>query len=211
VALAAICTAPFGEDNSPTTAMVGLGTAASCTENALADALAPGGVIRFSCGGPATIAITSQKVLRADVNTTIDGQGLITLDGGGQTRLLYFYSRNFQRTRTLVTLQNLVLQNARSTGTSIPYAPPPCSQGTDIDGGGAAVFVRDGILHVWNSTFKNNTAATVGPDVAGGAIYTLGSLETTIVGSTFQTNRASNGGAIGALFGNLSLYNSRLT
>jgi hypothetical protein len=186
-----------------------LGTAASCTENALADALARGGVIRFSCGGPATIAITSQKVLRADVNTIIDGQGLITLDGGSHTRLLYFYSPNFQRNKTLLTLQNLVLENARSMGTSIPYAPSPCSQGFNTDGGGAAVYVRDGILHVWNSTFKNNTAAPVGPDVAGGAIYTLGSLETTIVGSTFQMNRASNGGAVGALFGNLSLYNSR--
>ena len=133
---------------------------------------------------------------------------MITLDGGGTTRLLYFSSSNFQKTTTKVTLQNLTLQNGKSTGTPIPPAPPPCSQGFATDGGGAAIFVRDGILHVWNSTFKNNTGATSGPDVAGGAIYTLGSVETTIVGSTFESNRASNGGAIGALFGNLSIYDS---
>jgi predicted outer membrane repeat protein len=205
---AMICAAPFGPDTSPTTAVVGTGTTGSCSEAALAKALARGGVIRFNCGGPATIAITSQKSLRTDVDTTIDGQGSITLDGGGTTRLLYFASSNFQKTTTKVTLQNLILQNGKSTGTPIPPAPPPCSQGITTDGGGAAIFLRDGILHVWNSTFKNNTGATPGPDVAGGAIYTLGSVETTIVGSSFESNRASNGGAIGALFGNLSIYNS---
>ena len=85
---AMICAAPFGPDTGPTTAVVGTGTAGSCSEAALTKALARGGVIRFNCGGAATIAITSQKILRTDVNTTIDGQGLITLDGGGTTRLL---------------------------------------------------------------------------------------------------------------------------
>lgn len=205
---AMICVTPFGPDTAPTTTVVGAGTAASCSEAALTKALARGGVIRFNCGGPATIAITSQKVLRTDVNTTIDGEGLITLDGGGKTRLFYYSSPDFQKTRTQVTLQNLILQNGKSTGTAIPPAPAPCSQGTTTDGGGAAIFLRDGILHIWNSTFRNNTGPALGPDVAGGAVYTLGSLETTIVGSTFESNRAANGGAVGALFGNLSIFDS---
>jgi predicted outer membrane repeat protein len=174
----------------------------------LANALNQGGVIRFSCGGAATIAVSSQLVLRTDVNTTIDGGGLITLDGGGTSRILYFYSPNFQHNTTQVTLQNLTLQNALSTGTPIPAAPAPCSQGIENDGGGAGIFVRDGILHIFNVTFKNDVGASPGPDVAGGAIYTLGSLETTIVGSHFLSNRGSNGGAVGALFGNLGIYNS---
>ena len=207
----AICPTPFTEDTSATTVTVGSGTAASCTETALANALAKGGVIRFSCGGAATIAITSQKTLRTDVNTTLDGQGLITLDGGGSTRLLYYSSTNFQATTTVVTIQNLTLQNGAASGTPIPVAPAPCSQGTQNDGGGAAIYIRDGILHVWNTIFKNNVGAAVGPDVGGGAIYTLGSLGTTIVGSTFQSNRASNGGAIGSLFGDLSIYNSQFS
>ncbi len=205
----AVCTTPFSEVTSATTETVGTGTASSCTEAALATALSKGGVIRFNCGGAATIHLTSQKTLRTDVNTTIDGQGLITLDGGGSTRLLYFYSPNFRATTTTVTIENLTLQNGKATGTQIPSAPAPCSQGTEDDGGGAAIYMRDGILHVWNSTFKGNIGAAVGPDVAGGAIYTLGSLGTTIVGSTFQSNQAANGGAIGTLFGDFSVYNSR--
>jgi hypothetical protein len=165
----------------------------------------------MGCGGPATITLTSQKALRTDVNTTLDGQGMITLDGGGTTRLLYYSSPNFQATKTTVTIQNITLQNGAASGTPIPAAPAPCSQGTQNDGGGAAIYIRDGILHVWNTIFKNNVGAAVGPDVGGGAIYTLGSLGTTIVGSTFQSNRAANGGAIGSLFGDLSIYNSQFS
>ena len=207
----AVCLTPFSEDTNATTVTVGSGTAASCTEIALANALAKGGVIRFSCGGAATITLTSQKTLRTDVNTTLDGQGKITLDGRGTTRLLYYSSPNFQATKTVVTIQNLTLQNGAASGTPIPAAPAPCSQGTKNDGAGAAIYIRDGILRVWNTTFKNNEGATLGPDVGGGAIYSLGSLGTTIVGSTFQSNRAANGGAIGSLWGNLSIYNSQFS
>ncbi len=207
----AICATPFAADASATTVTVGLGTAESCTESALANALAKGGVIRFNCGGPATIMLTSQKTLRTDVNTTLDGQGKITLDGGGKTRLLYYNSPNWQTTKTTVTLQNLTLQNGASSGTPIPTAPAPCSQGTENDGGGAAIYLRDGILHIWNVVFKNNAGAALGPEVGGGAIYTLGSLGTTIVGSTFQSNHAANGGAVGTLFGDLSIYNSEFS
>jgi hypothetical protein len=191
--------------------VVGNGTAASCTEAALTQALAAGGVVHFNCGGAATIPITTQQNFRTDVDTTIDGDNLITLDGGGQTRIFSFNSSNFQFTTTTVTIQNITLQNAHSTGPAIPPAPPPCSQGTMLQGGGAAIYVRDGILKVFNTVFKNNTGPTTGPDVAGGAIYTLGSLGTTVVGSTFESNQASNGGAIGALFGDLSVYNSTFT
>jgi len=170
----AICPTPFTADTRPTTVTVGTGTAASCTETALGNALAKGGVIRFNCGGAATITLTSEKHLRTDVGTTLDGQGKITLDGRGATRLLYYSSPNFQATKTTVTLQNLTLQNGTATGTAIPPAPPPCSSGTNIDGGGGAIYLRDGILHVWNTTFKNNEGATLGPDVAGGANYTVG-------------------------------------
>lgn len=205
----AICPTPFSADTRATTVTVGTGTAASCTETALANALAKGGVTRFNCGGPKTITLTSQKTLRTDVDTTVDGQGMITLDGRGTTRLLYFSSPNFQATNTTVTIQNITLQNGAASGTAIPMAPAPCSQGTKTDGGGGAIYIRDGKLRVWNTIFKNNAGAAEGPDVAGGAIYALGSLGTTIVGSTFQSNHAANGGAVGALFGDLGIYNSR--
>ena len=205
----AICVAPFTADTRATTATVGSGTGASCTESVLADAVAKGGVIRFNCGSqPATIVLSSEIKLRTDVDTTLDGQDKITIDGRGSTRLFYYSSANFQHTKTVVTIQNITLQNGAAQGTKIPVAPAPCSQGTENDGGGGAIYIRDGKLHVWNTIFKDNEGATLGPDVAGGAIYALGSLGTTIVGSTFESNHASNGGAVGALFGDLSIYNS---
>jgi hypothetical protein len=67
-------------------AVVGTGTASSCTETALNAALAAGGSVTFDCGAsPVTITVTSQKTIAAD--TTIDGGSLITLSGGGATRL----------------------------------------------------------------------------------------------------------------------------
>src|SRR5450631_3786172 len=207
----AICPVPFGADTRATTVTVGTGTAASCTETALATALAKGGVIRFNCGASATITLTSQKTLRTDIDTTLDGQGKITLDGRGTTRLLYYSSPNFQATKTTVTIQNITLQNGAAGGTAIPVAPAPCSQGANLDGGGGAIYVRDGKLRIWNTVFKNNSGAALGPDVGGGAIYVLGSLGTTIVGSTFQSNHAANGGAVGSLWGDLSIFNSTFT
>jgi predicted outer membrane repeat protein len=72
--------------------LVGDGTPASCTEQALLDALEAarvlgGGTIRFRCGpDPVTIAlspVTNDSVpLAVPDNTVIDGDGLITIDGG---------------------------------------------------------------------------------------------------------------------------------
>jgi hypothetical protein len=87
-----------------------------------------------------------------------------------------------------------------------PTASPPCSQGYQ-DGAGGAIWMVSGILHVIDSTFTNNQAAATGPDVAGGGIYTTGSVDTTIVNSQFAGNTASNGGAVGSLNSDLTLVN----
>ena len=65
------------------TSVVGVGSAASCTDAALNAALTRGGLVTFNCGGPATIDISSgtgTKIIAAD--TMVDGGGLITLSGG---------------------------------------------------------------------------------------------------------------------------------
>ena len=207
-----ICTPPIQPvDISQPSAVVGDGTEASCTEEALDEAIRQGGVITFDCGGNATIPITSQKELRTDVDTTIDGEGQITLDGSGATRLFFFEGPDFRQTTTTVTLQNLRLINGRASGTPIPEypgEPPQCSRGFSADGGGGAIFIHDGILHVFNTSFENNQAEPLGPDVGGGAIYGLGSLEVIVIGSQFINNSGSNGGAVGALNTDLSVYNS---
>ncbi|MGO8999248.1 MAG: choice-of-anchor Q domain-containing protein [Polyangiaceae bacterium] len=204
----ATCTPPITPvDTSSPTTVVGTGTAASCTEAAFTSAIATGGIITFNCGGAATIPITSEKELSTKGATTIDGGGVITLDGGGATRILHFDGGNYRVTTTVVTLQNLTLAHAKATGTLIS-APATCSQGYEIDGGGGAILINDGVLHVINSTFIQNAAASPGPDVAGGGIYATGSLGVTIVGSTFEGNTASNGGAVGCLNSDLAIANS---
>src|SRR5262249_62322584 len=64
--------------------VVGTGTSASCSEGAL-EACLPGGgsfdgSVTFSCGGAATITVTSTKTISTD--TAIDGGNVITISGG---------------------------------------------------------------------------------------------------------------------------------
>jgi hypothetical protein len=70
--------------------------------------------------------------------------------------------------------------------------------------------MRDGNLSVIDSTFTGNQAAPLGPDTGGGAIYVVGSKHGIVIeGSTFSNNSASNAGAVGGLFADLRIYNSR--
>lgn len=202
------CTEPLTlVDTSTPDQVVGTGTAASCTGTALQTAAALGGKITFSCGGPATIAVAKTIDLQTGVDTTIDGGGNITLDGGGKVRILSFNYDNYRTNHVTVTLQRLTLQNGHSTGTAIPTAPAPCSQGTQNDGSGSAIYVNDGILHVISSTFSGNQAPPLGPDV-GGAVYAGASLGVVVQGSTFTNNTGSNGGAIYMLNSDLQVVNS---
>ncbi len=66
--------------------VVGDGTPGSCTEAALDAALVGGGSVTFNCGAsPVTITVTAWKTIAT--KTSLDGGGLITLSGGGATRV----------------------------------------------------------------------------------------------------------------------------
>jgi len=197
-------------DTANPTTVVGTGTATSCTFTQLQAAVAKAGVITFDCGAdPITIHVTSTLNLVTTKDTVIDGGGKVTLDGGKKVQLLNFASSNFQANDHVLTLQHLGLSNGKTTPTdAIPSAPAPCSQGWD-DGQGGALYMRDGNLVVIDCIFTGNQAADLGPDTGGGAIYVLGSKNGTVIaGSTFTGNSASNGGAVGTLFSNLSIYDS---
>ena len=197
-------------DTSNPTTVVGTGTASSCSFSQLQAAVAKAGIITFDCGdAPVTIHVTSTLNLVTTKDTVIDGGQKVTLDGGNAVQILNFSSSNFQANDHGLTLQHLALVNGKMTPTdAIPTAPAPCSQGWD-DGQGGAVYVRDGKLTVIDCIFSGNQAAQLGPDTGGGAIYVLGSKAgTVIVGSTFTGNSASNGGAVGSLFSNMSIYDS---
>jgi hypothetical protein len=201
-------------DVSLPTTVVGTGTAASCTFGALDAAVAKGGVITFDCGCvPVTIAVTATMNVPSDRSTVIDGGNEIVLDGGNAVRILNFYSANYRTNENRLTLQHISLVNGKTTPMdAIPTAvQAACSQGWD-DGQGGAVYMRDGNLTVIDSIFTNNHAAPVGPDTGGGAIYVDGSKHgILIVSSTFESNGASNAGAVGALNSELDVYDSTIT
>jgi len=196
-------------DFGPAT-VVGTGTPASCTFRALQTAVVGGGNVSFDCGSaPVTIPVTATIELPIDKHTVIDGGNLITLDGGGAVRIMRFDSPNWMTTDYGLTLRHIALVNGRATPIeAIPTAPAPCSQGWN-DGEGGAIYVRDGYLTVFDVLFSGNQAAPLGPDTGGGAIYVTGSKRgVTIATSTFTNNRASNAGAVGCLFAELSIYDS---
>lgn len=201
--------APYDTASNPGT-VVGDGTPGSCTEAALAAAVGPGGVITFDCGpDPVTIKVNNQINLQAKVNTIIDGGGKITLDGQGTTRILSLNLGGFLSRTTKVVIQNMTFINGNSTsGPMIPTADPPCAEGYYKEAGGGAIYIRDAVTHIINSKFVSNKGAPLGPDVGGGAIFLQANLETIISGSTFNRNSASSGGAVGAINGNVSIYNS---
>ena len=191
----AVCNAPALADTSSPTQTVGDGTAASCTEAALAAAAATGGTIVFACGAqPVTITVTQTIMFPSE--TILDGGNLVTLDGGGTTRILYLAS-NYNATTPRLTVQRLAFKGGMGPAT-----------GDDTARGGGAIYRNGGSLSVIDCSFDDNHAGAIGQDLAGGAIYGFGGGETVIAGSTFRNNSASDGGAVGSLNGNLTIINT---
>lgn len=205
-----VCDAPIDLYDTTQATVIGDGTPASCTSAALAP-IAQGGTFTFDCGpDPITIPLDATIELPIDTDTIIDGGNLVTLDGQGARRHFHFEHPDWMNNPTKVVLQRLRLVNgAAPLGEYFPQDPqnPNCAYGYK-DGSGGSIFVRNGVLHVIESSFEDNVAALEGPDVAGGAIYALGVPEVVIVRSRFVGNRASNGGAIGMLFANPDIYDS---
>ena len=191
----ATCTATGPVDVSSPTATVGDGSPGSCTAAALQTAATAGGIIVFSCGA-AAITIPIAQTISFPKETVLDGGGLVTLDGGAATRILYLDS-NYNAATPRLTVQNLTFHAG--------LGPPT---GDDTARGGGAIYRNGGSLTVIDSKFDDNHAGATGQDLAGGAIYGFGGGETVISGSTFTHNAASNGGAVGSLNGDLTIVNS---
>ena len=188
--------------------VVGTGSPASCTEAALNAALAGGGLVTFSCGpNPVTIGITTEKVI--NVNTRIDGGGLITLDGQNATRIL------FVELAVTLELWNITLINADvgnddggaifSRAGVVNLLNSALNDNRSRSGG--AIFNNSGVLVITDSTLSNNRAGT-----DGGAIFNNGGGVVTVTSSTLDGNRAltEDGGAVSNL-GTLNVSNSTLS
>ncbi len=152
-------------------------------------------MIVFDCGSdPWTITVTSAITFTEE--TVLDGGGLITLSGGGTTRILYLDS-GYDQTTPRLTVQRLTFRDGKSQ-----------PGGDDTAVGGGAIYRDGGSLTVIECTFDHNRAPSPGQDIAGGAIYGFGGGETVIVRSVFTDNAASNGGAVGSLNGDLTIIDS---
>jgi hypothetical protein len=179
-------------DTSSPDHVVGDGTSASCTAAALETAVSQGGTITFSCGGPATITLSEPIAVERDV--LLDGNGVITISGGGTTRI-FDMNGSYERTSPHLRLQRITLRDGHASG-------------TELRGGGGAIFYQGGSVTAVDSLFIDNSGVTAGPDIAGGAIFGIGVGQTTVVGCTFMGNHAPSGGAIGALGSAITIVNS---
>ncbi len=193
------------------TEVVGNGTTASCTAEALRAALAGGGSISFSCGAaPHTIVVTQAFEVTAP-ETVVDGGGLITLQGQG-TRI--FNHRSFGNIgSSTLTLKNLTLTGGRASG----------SGATGEANGGAVRSVFQAAqpqfkpaLIIERVIFRDNDSTVTGVpsggnayDYGGGAIYSQGGA-VSVRNSQFLDNDATNGsgGAIHILQSGLTIEDS---
>jgi len=206
------------EDTSEPDQVIGTGTPASCTSDAVVAAVAKGGVITFNCGAaPVTIQMTATAQIfnNAASSTVIDGGGMVTLSGMGQRRILYMNTCDQNLVWTTphcqnqeypqVTVQNLTFTDGNASNEPIPE--------------GGAIYAAGGRMKIINSRFFSNVCASTGPDTAGGAIYStmqyLGEpvyvVHSTFGGRSGLGNICSNGGALGSIGVSWSLINSLLS
>jgi hypothetical protein len=196
------------------TRVIGNGTPASCTSQAVVAAVAAGGIITFSCGpAPVTITMTATaKVVNTSQQVVLDGGGKVTLSGGGRLRILYQNTCDQAQQWTTshcqdqptpaLTVQNLTFVDGNATG-------------SDITGGsGGAIYAEGGALKVVNSRFIDNRCYPVGPDLGGAAIRAFEQdpvVPVYIVHSTFTGGVCSNGGALSSIGVSWTVINSLLT
>ncbi|RMD82270.1 MAG: hypothetical protein D6823_01355, partial [Chloroflexi bacterium] len=191
--------------------IVGNGTPASCTANALAAQVVGGGTISFNCGpNPHTITLSTPLIITAP-QTIIDGDDRITLQGNN-SRLIDHYTTGFIGASRL-ELRNLTIIGGRASG-----------GGTDesaVNGSGGAIrsyfaaanptftptLVIDRVIFRDNQTTLTSVPAGRDTyDYGGGAIYSRGGA-VIVTNSRFESNHANNGagGAIHLLQSSLSV------
>lgn len=169
---------------------VGNGTPASCTEQALKDALRGGGQVSFNCGAqPHAIQLSSPAWI--DKDTVLDGGGLITLDGRGKNGVLELEGDH--EPDLVVAVKNIALINGASQRL------------------GSGLNAKSRVtLDVQNVIFSHNRTTT--PDgncTRGGALFVGYASTVRVANSLFSHNQAADGGAIAVIHTDLKVHNSR--
>jgi hypothetical protein len=196
--------------------IIGDGTPESCTADAFINAVAEGGKIVFNCGAkPVTITLSKPAKVFNDAkpDIVIDGNGLITLSGGGKTRILYMNTCDKNQHWTTSHCQDQ--DHPRLTVQNITFSDGNSRSENEYDGGGA-IWVRGGRFKAVNCRFFNNTCDSLGPDVGGAAVRVFSqynNLPVYIVNCTFggdqgYGNFGSNGGGISSIGVSWTIINS---
>jgi hypothetical protein len=198
---------------------VGNGTAASCTETALTNALLAaeargGATIRFRCGSN-SVTIAIADLLWIPDNTTVDGDDLITLHGttdDGAVLAVDIDAAATLKSLTVISPRSLGVFNAGTltvTESTFTANSGVCGGGIHNNGtltlrnstltGGYGFFQGGGLCNfgiaaVHNVVFSNNGGG--GGGNGGGAIWNAGTLTVTDSTFTHNTSFGDVGGAI---------------
>lgn len=204
------------EDISVPDHIIGDGTPESCNCDAFIEAVAQGGKIVFNCG-PDPVTITLDRPARvfndANPDIVIDGNGLVTLSGGGTTRILYMNTCDQDQHWTTSHCQDQ--DHPRLTVQNLTFADGNSRSEDEYDGGGA-IWVRGGRFKIVNCRFFNNTCDSLGPDVGGAAVRVFSQYNNQpvyVVNSTFggaegYGNFGANGGGISSIGVSWAIINS---
>ena len=192
--------------------VVGTGTPASCTQAALVAAAAGGGLVTFNCGAAPHTIVYTLGTLGLNTDTTIDGGGLITLDGN-QTRALIVMDNALNLTLTGLTLARGL---SPGSGGAIYAVGPSTLTLTDVNltdneaaQNGGAIVAHSGVaLNLTRVRASGNRAG-----IRGGAIITLNRFDTITLNQFVASgNQAvSEGGAIHHRGEGMSIDNSLFT
>ena len=204
------------EDVSNPDHIIGNGTPESCDAESFIEAVAQGGTTVFDCGpDPITLTLPRPAKVFNDANPdiVIDGGGLVSLSGGGRTRILYMNTCDADQVWTTPHCQNQ--DHPRLTVQNITFANGNSTGEMEYDGGGA-IWVRGGRFKAVNCRFFNNVCSDTGPDVGGAAVRVFSQYEgfpVYIVNCTFggapgYGNVGSNGGAISSIGVSWTIINS---
>lgn len=206
------------EDVTKPDQVIGTGTPESCTAEAFIQAVARGGKITFNGGSqPFTLVLNRPaKVFNDKPDVVIDGGGVVTLSGGGTTRILYLNTCDPNQVWTTNHCQDQ--EHPRLTVQNLTFIDGNSQAEQTYDGGGA-IWVRGGRFKIVNCRFFNNVCASQGPDVGGGAVRVFSQyqgLPVYVVNSTFGGasgfgNRGANGGGISSIGVSWAIYNSLFT
>ena len=203
------------EDISRPDHVIGTGTPGSVTAEAFIDAVARGGTIVFN-GGPDTFTLTLDRPAKvfnnADPDIVIDGGGLVTLSGGGVTRILYMNTCDSNQVWTTSHCQDQ--DHPRLTVQNLTFINGDSRNDTVYDGGGA-IWVRGGRFKIVNCRFFNNVCDSLGPDVGGAAVRVFSQYQglpvyvvnTTFGGAEGYGNSGANGGGISSIGVSWTLIN----